>query len=95
MAITISENHLYQIKTALSNLASYLDKKAETDQEAAEHLAETEETLNTLQSAEVDQIKAPEPKRQEAFLGVLERAQLAAKEHHLPEGYRFNRDDAV
>lgn len=48
MAITISENHFYQIKTALSNLASYLDEKAETDQEAAEHLAETEETCRTF-----------------------------------------------
>jgi len=36
-----------------------------------------------------------ETERQEALLGVIERAQSAAMEHHLPEGYRFNRDDAV
>ncbi len=39
--------------------------------------------------------QAPEPERKEALKGVLERAQSAAVEHHLPEGYRFNRDDAV
>ncbi len=39
--------------------------------------------------------QAPESERQEALEGVLERAQLAARTHHLPEGYRFNRDDAV
>jgi len=39
--------------------------------------------------------QASESERQEALEGVLEQAQLAAKEHHLPQGYRFNRDDAV
>lgn len=37
----------------------------------------------------------PLPGHLEALEGVIERAQLAAQEHHLPEGYRFNRDDAV
>jgi hypothetical protein len=39
--------------------------------------------------------QAPGTERQEVLEGVLEQAQLAAKEHHLPGGYRFNRDDAV
>ncbi len=33
--------------------------------------------------------------RQETLEGVIERAQSAAMKHHLPESYRFNRDDAV
>lgn len=38
---------------------------------------------------------APLPSHLAALEAVIERAQLAAQEHHLPEGYRFNRDDAV
>lgn len=35
------------------------------------------------------------PSHLAALEAVIERAQLAAQEHYLPEGYRFNRDDAV
>ena len=48
MVVAISENHFKQIKTALSNVYFYLDEVAETNQEAAEHLAEVEEALSTL-----------------------------------------------
>lgn len=54
MAVTISENQFKQIRIALSNVHSYLDKLAESKQEAAEHLAEVEEALFILQSVEVD-----------------------------------------
>lgn len=54
MAVTMSENQFKQIRTALSNVHSYLDKLAESKQEAAEHLAEVEEALFTLQSVEID-----------------------------------------
>jgi hypothetical protein len=53
MVVAISESHFKQIKTALSNVYFYLDEAAESNQEAAEHLAEVEEALSTLQSVEV------------------------------------------
>ena len=53
MVVAISENHFKQIKTALSNVCFYLDELAETKQDAAEHLAEVEEALSTLQSVEI------------------------------------------
>lgn len=54
MAVIISESQFKQIKTALANVCSYLDELAESKQEAAEHLAEVEEALFTLQSVEID-----------------------------------------
>lgn len=53
MVVAISENYFKQIKTALANVCFYLDELAETKQDAAEHLAEVEEALSTLQSVEV------------------------------------------
>jgi hypothetical protein len=53
MVVAISENHFKQIKTALANVYFYLDEAAELSQEAAEHLAEVEKALSTLQSVEV------------------------------------------
>ena len=53
MVVAISKNHFKQIKTDLSNVYFYLDEVAELNQEAAEHLAEVEEALSTLQSVEV------------------------------------------
>ncbi len=53
MVVAISESHFKQIKTALSNVCFYLDEVAESNQDAAEHLAEVEEALSTLQSVEV------------------------------------------
>ena len=53
MVVAISESHFKQIKTALSNVYFCLDELAETKQDAAEHLAEVEEALSTLQSVEV------------------------------------------
>lgn len=54
MAVTISENQFKQIRTALSNVYSYLDELAQLEQEAAEHLAKVEEALFALQSVEID-----------------------------------------
>lgn len=54
MAVTISESQFKQIRTALSNVCSYLEEIAQSKQEAAEHLAEVEEALFTLQSVEID-----------------------------------------
>ncbi len=53
MVVAISESHFKQIITALSNVCFYLDELAETKQDAAEHLAEVEEALSTLQSVEI------------------------------------------
>lgn len=54
MAVTISESQFKQIQIALSNVYGYLDALADFKQEAAEHLAEVEEALFTLQSVEID-----------------------------------------
>ncbi len=52
MVVAISANHFKQIKTVLADVYFYLDEVAELSQEAAEHLAEVEEALFTLQSVE-------------------------------------------
>ncbi|KJH70233.1 hypothetical protein [Aliterella atlantica] len=54
MAVTISESQFKQIKTALANVYGYLDELADSKQEAAEHLAQVEEALFTLQAVEID-----------------------------------------